>query len=411
MEQLKKESILKVYEAFFRHPTESIFSNKCILTYVTTCISFFGSKNVLLQLTEYQNQIKSKEEIINLHIAERGLISEVFSEIQFINGPAWLVPGLDDNFYIDRKIHLPLIYIMEIDEDEKISHIRVFWDQSIVLKELEIISHRQTWPIKTGKEQCYYMRNKENNNSLPSKKNQQNPSKRLSIFEPHEEPPREFHQVPVQPRSSAKPSLRPYEDLFVTKDTPTSVKLYKNDQKNNTIVSKVEDIMLSESNFQQKCEVIPKKDPKYTHFEFSTPTEKELEEERRAILAKAKKGTTLRCMVNNWNENEQTPIHKPIQNISNQTLEDAEFGRKIPILPNNRFFHAEQTHFSFSDDSPVQKISTNIVQDKKYTQIHCSIFDYLSSEEIQKQSTNIKKTDTITRLERDINAKWSFGEE
>ncbi|CCJ29906.1 unnamed protein product [Pneumocystis jirovecii] len=248
--------------------------------------------------------------------------------------------------------------------------------------------------------------------NLPSSKEnqlQQSPSKRLLIFESYEEPPREFHQVPVRPRSSAKPSLRPYEDLFVTKGTPTPVKLCKEGQKNHTVMSKIEDIMSEESSFQQKDNFITKKDPKYTHFEFSTPTEKELEEERRAILAKAKKGAALRCMINNWDENEQTPVHKPMQSISNQTLEDIEPSQKMPILSNNRFQRTDQTHFSFSDDSPVQKTS-NIVQNRKYT-LQYSIFDYQSSEEIEKQSTNIKKTDTITRLERDITAKWSFGDE
>ncbi|KAG4304627.1 hypothetical protein PORY_002020 [Pneumocystis oryctolagi] len=412
MEQLKKELILETYEAFFQNPRESIFSDNCILTYVTTCISFSGSRNVFLQLIEYKNQINSKEEIVNLHITEKGLVSEVFSEIQFVNGPAWLVPGLDDNFYIDRKIHLLFIYIMEMDTDGKISSIHVFWDQSAVLKELEVISsNRRAWPIKLGKEQHYCIRNKENINTTYSKENQQKPSKKLSIFEPYEEPPREFYPVPVQPRSSAKPSLRPYEDLFVAKGTPISVKPPKACQKNHITMSKIQDIISNDTDSLEKNEIIIKKDPKYTHFEFNTPTEKELEEERRAILAKAKKGAALRSMVNNWDEYEQTPVHKPIQNTSNVTQENIDPDQKKTTLLSSRFYRADQTHFSFSDDTPTQETSAHIIQNRKYTEMQCSIFDCLSSSETQKENENIKKTDTITRLERDINAKWSFSED
>ncbi|KAG5437888.1 hypothetical protein PCANB_000603 [Pneumocystis canis] len=411
MGELKKETILKLYEAFFQRPTKEIFSDECILTYVTTCISFYGSKNVLLQLAEYCDQIRSRNETINLHMTENGVISEVFSEIEFINGPAWFVPGLDNNFYVDRKIHLPLIYIIEVNDDEKITFIRVFWDQATVLKQLEIIgSNRQAWPIKLGKEQYYFIKNRENNSSTLScpKEKQQKLSEKISIFEPYEELSREFYPIPVQPRSSAKPALRPYEDLFITKGTPISVKPSKAGQRSHTM-SKVDAIICNEFDSQQENEIPIKKSSKYTHFEFSTPTEKELEEERKAMLAKAKKGTSLRSMLSNWDEYEQTSIYKSMQSISNQTSEDLQSDIKKNIPSNNRFYRPDQVHFSFSDESPPEKTS-RIVQNDKYDRVQYSAFDYLSSEETQKQNANIKKTDTIARLERDMNAKWSFSD-
>ncbi|EMR09057.1 hypothetical protein PNEG_02828 [Pneumocystis murina B123] len=413
MGQLTKESILKLYQEFRQAPSQSIFSDQCILTYVTTCIRFSGSKNILLQLSEYQTHIKLKEEIINLHVTGNSIVSEVFLDIEFINGPAWLVPGLDDNFYIDRKVQLPHIYIMEFDEDEKISSIRVFWDQATILKQLEVFgSRKQAFPIKLGKEQHYFIKNKDidSSNLSYSKEKQQQVSKKLSLFEPYEEPSREFHRNPVRPRSPTRPIQRPYEDLFVVKGTPISVKPPKASQKIHN-VSKINSILFNEheESNQQKSNDL-KKDPKYTHFEFSTPTEKELEEERLAILAKAKKGVALRTMSRNWDEFENTPVSQCKQDASNQMLENTELDQEKYVPLNTRSYHENQLHFSFSNDSPTENSPVRVIQNEKYFQPKYSIFDYSSSEKDQDQNTNIEKADTITRLERDMNAKWSFGD-
>ncbi|KTW28369.1 hypothetical protein T552_04119 [Pneumocystis carinii B80] len=422
MEQLTKESILKLYQEFRQAPSQSIFSDQCILTYVTTCIRFSGSKNILLQLSEYQTQIKLKEEVINLHVAGNSIVSEVFLDIEFVSGPAWLVPGLEDNFYIDRKIQLPHIYIIEFDENEKISHIRVFWDQATILKQLEIFSNRrQALPIKLGKEQHHFMKNKGiiinwnimhfiffiSNLYLLLK---QETPRMLSLFEPYEEPSREFHHNPVRPRSPTRPIQRPYEDLFVAKGTPISVKPPKACQKIHN-VSNINSILFNEYEEpnQQKTNVL-KKNPKFTHFEFSTPTEKELEEERLAILAKTKKGAALRAMSRNWTEFENTPVTQRKQDVSNQVSENAELDKKKHVLLNAKSYHENQLHFSFSNDSPTENPPIRVTRNEAYCQPKYSIFDYSPSEQNQDQNTNIEKADTITRLERDMNAKWSFGD-
>lgn len=231
----------------------------------------------------------------------------------------------------------------------------------------------------------------------------------MSLFEPYEEPSREFYHNPVRPRSPARPIQRPYEDLFVVEGTPISVKPPKACQKIHN-VSKINSILFNEyeESNQQESYVL-KKDPKYTHFEFSTPTEKELEEERLAILAKAKKGVALRVMSRNWDEFENTPVSQRKQDC-NQKLENAELDQEKCVQLNTRSHRENQLHFSFSNSSPTENSPVRVVQNEKYCQPKYSIFDYSSSEKDQDRNTNIEKADTITRLERDMNAKWSFGD-
>ena len=147
---------------------------------------------------------------------------------------------------IDRLSHQ--IHVVHFDHDQKISQIRMYWDQAALLKDLDVIGARgKNWPIHAGKEQARLVElataaatvataastsgsrpssvggaeaDKQRTES-PHKRTFQDPHTSLSLFnsvEPSSETPR---PVTAPMRSPTKPPSRDYHELFAGDEPDT----------------------------------------------------------------------------------------------------------------------------------------------------------------------------------------------
>ncbi|RFU79217.1 ntf2 [Trichoderma arundinaceum] len=143
------------YKQFLASPSSSLLAEKASLHYVTTLTSFVGATEIIKHLNSLQKQIKKKkEEVLNLVDGQNVIAVEVDTAIEFVTSGGVYLPGLDDNFLSDRTAYLPIMHIVQFDDEGRISQIRQQWDQGSLLKQLEIIGKSgRNWPIKDGREQ------------------------------------------------------------------------------------------------------------------------------------------------------------------------------------------------------------------------------------------------------------------
>lgn len=145
------------------------------------------------------------------------------------------------------------VHIVRFDAQQKISQIRLYWDQGSLLKQVDVIGARgRAWPIRDGRDQLKLIQKgvaaepatqtaaapssppqkprdngvseaAEAQNFSPSKKPIKDPHASLSLFSGEPETTQQ-EIAPNLPKSIAKPPPRDYNELFVGEDadaTPT----------------------------------------------------------------------------------------------------------------------------------------------------------------------------------------------
>ncbi|KAF2013112.1 hypothetical protein BU24DRAFT_452071 [Aaosphaeria arxii CBS 175.79] len=243
-------SLCAQYQAFLANPSVgALHDGNASLHYVTTLTSINDAPAVIKHLAVQEKLLKKKsEKVLNSIEAPNALSLEVETTIEFVAGGGAYLPGLDDNFVADRTVTFPVIHLVHFDRN-KISQIRLHWDQGSLLKQIEVIGARaRNWPIRDGKDQIRLItrsaglvaqssgntssqRTTTSQDSDPasarptssasSVSNAMNdPHATLSLFQsrdPTDEGSRSSH--PIAPRmQSAKPPPREYSELFVNED-------------------------------------------------------------------------------------------------------------------------------------------------------------------------------------------------
>ncbi|OJD17076.1 hypothetical protein AJ78_02825 [Emergomyces pasteurianus Ep9510] len=249
-------SLKAVYERFLADPSAASLSADAALHYITTTTTFSHPEPIVKHLTSQSRALKKKsEKIVNTVEGTLSLCLDVETSLEFTSGGGAYLLELDDNFIVDRVVTLPIVHIVHFDSNDRITQIRLYWDQGSLLKQLDIIgsSHRN-WPIRDAIEQSRLINSSvsaaaktstsisspasladkrsittaASNASFgsmtsPSKRFTKDPHASLSLFQPPSPPPEE-RPVSVASRASAKPPPRDYGDLFVGDDaesTPT----------------------------------------------------------------------------------------------------------------------------------------------------------------------------------------------
>ncbi|KAK5071825.1 hypothetical protein LTR51_006309 [Lithohypha guttulata] len=221
-----------VYEKFLQSPTPAALADNATLQYVTTLTSFAGGSRIIQHLHEQgQNVVRKKSE--NPISGVEGLTAValvVETTLVFVSSGGAYLPGLD-TFIIDKVAVLPI--------DDKITQIRLSWDQGDLLKQAEVIGTRgRNWPVYDGKEQIKMVtaststanavnpaptlspRGRDNRSTngndrstSPTKKYIRDPHASLDLSKVPEED-RYSAPNPVAPRESHKPPPREMSDLF-----------------------------------------------------------------------------------------------------------------------------------------------------------------------------------------------------
>lgn len=96
--------------------------------------------------------LKINENSVYTTIGKDSIVEESETTITFVSGDgSWVVPGVDSRYTIDNKVVIPTVTSANFEGD-RISSIRVYWDQASVLKQLKLISEKSAWPIVTDKQ-------------------------------------------------------------------------------------------------------------------------------------------------------------------------------------------------------------------------------------------------------------------
>ncbi|EEH10243.1 conserved hypothetical protein [Histoplasma capsulatum G186AR] len=249
-------SLRAVYERFLADPAAASLSADAALNYIPTTTTFSHPEPIIKHLTTQSRVLKKKsEKIVHAIEGARSLCLDVETLLEFTTGGGAYLLDLDDNFLVDRVATVPIVHIVHFDSNDRITQIRLYWDQGALLKQLDVIgASSRNWPIRYTTEQSRLISSSvsaaarsstsisspasladkrsittaASNASFgsitsPSKRFTKDPHASLSLFQPYSPPPEE-RPVSAASRGSAKPPPRNYGDLFVGDDaesTPT----------------------------------------------------------------------------------------------------------------------------------------------------------------------------------------------
>lgn len=176
------------YKQFLSAPTTSALSAHASLHYITTTTNYHGPADIIKHLGTASKQVKKKtQEYIAVVEGRNSIAAEVETVLEFVTSGGPYLPGLDDNFLVDRTVYLtvvsfPLIptdmsrtpllvrrddaslpanllsrsqiHIVAFDDQGKIAQVRQSWDQGSLLKQLDVIGKTgRNWPIRDSQDQ------------------------------------------------------------------------------------------------------------------------------------------------------------------------------------------------------------------------------------------------------------------
>jgi hypothetical protein len=233
-----------VYASYLRSPGAQLAADAS-LHYITSTTEILGDKAILKHLQAQAKLLTKKEERVLSTIEQSPLLFvETATTLLFgQGGGAWL-PSLDENLLDEKTVTFPVLHVVALDAEQKIKSIRLYWDQSTLLKQVEAIGKTgRNWPIRDGKSQIEAINKsiKLSNsggaahatagatNDLPTHHKQQSvsatrdPHASLNLFaprDPNEHAPGDYQGPKLAPRASAKPAPRAYNELFAGGEAP-----------------------------------------------------------------------------------------------------------------------------------------------------------------------------------------------
>ena len=243
-------TISLVYSAFLQSPSTSQLSQDAALHYITTTTSISEPTAILKHLTAQKKQVTTKEQkVLNAIEGPDNLFLETETTLEFNNGGGAFLPAMDENLLDEKMVTFPLLHVVSFDADQKIKQIRLHWDLSTLLKQVEAIGRTgRNWPIRDGRAQIDTISkslkstgiNPDKQPALPvrgpnevviqehhkrtSVSATRDPHASLALFaprDPNENTGSTYDGPKVSTRESAKPAPRDYGELFANSENDT----------------------------------------------------------------------------------------------------------------------------------------------------------------------------------------------
>ncbi|CAG8448569.1 6660_t:CDS:2 [Ambispora gerdemannii] len=142
-------SIQQTWNEYRRHRDGDHFTDSVSLLFVPTASGARGYDAVRQYLAAAYDsaKISVKEQIFHRTIGHDSIVEESEATINFITGEGnWIIPGIDSRHTIDATVVIPMVTIASF-ELQRIASIRIYWDQACVLKQLKLITDKNSWPI------------------------------------------------------------------------------------------------------------------------------------------------------------------------------------------------------------------------------------------------------------------------
>lgn len=410
-------SLKTLYEKFLARPEQDLLAPNATLNYITTTTTFTGAEAVVKHLHS-QNRVVTKkaEKVLSTVEGRNSLCLDVELTAQFVSGGGSYLLSLDENFLIDLVVTFPLVgalstalendsiprvvsltkhycvylqvHIVQFDSENKISQIRLYWDQGSLLKQVDVIgSHHRNWPIRDGAEQVRLVNSSVQSvastepepavkpshdrgsdagetavpTRSPEKKSGHGPQASLSLFETLSMDDDQPKPARGPARGSAKPPPRDLNELFVGDDgdtTPTKATAAssKKGADEHPIRSRG-GTDAGEENVMQTPKTVSKN---YGHFEFGEPD----------APASAPTPSTTSKKHDHFEFGEAAVTESPKKPVTSKHYDHFEFGQDEPqpvAPPKNVHQHFEfgevesepvaqpkkiNDHFEFGGDEP-----------------------------------------------------------
>ncbi|KAI1001203.1 hypothetical protein K3495_g6997 [Podosphaera aphanis] len=358
-------SLHSIYKSFLAQPSSNLLAEDASLHYISTLVSINGSSAILKHFKSNQVNVKTQE-FLDVVEGPISLAIEVETTLQFLNGGGSYLPALDDNFIDDRNITLPIVHFITFDSEKKITQIRLSWDQGSLLKLINIIGKTgRNWPISDGKDQIKLI-----TSSLRAVGNMSSKTAAIGTENIYGERSKNGSTIPKS-RSSSKPPLREYKELFVGSDyNPGSTANIPVPGQNNS--SESENFIASKAGAtkkygpsrlfdQEEIDVIsPQKSTnpaKFKHFDFGETAQEEVKTHPLTRVKPSNHDT-------HWDFNDFVTPQKVAPskvirtnelrhwgNSDDEVLESPERTKKPP-KPRKEI----ETHFQFQDDGSPEKM-------------------------------------------------------
>lgn len=387
-------SLQQVYTRFLASPDSKALFESPSMHFITTLITINSTEEILKYLTREPTFLKKRiEKPLSAIENSDSLVLEMETEMEFISSGGNYLPALDDNFLADQVVMVPIVHIVNF-EDGLIKQIRLYWDQSCLLKQIGVIGRNgRNWPIKDGRDQCKLVgtsvvgttnapgapkpapvavqsgngnrtragTRKSSASSVASSTTTnptRDPHRSLSLFTPQEDDTERIKGPAIAPRGSAKPPTRDLVEIIGTNESGEPIQkqpeTFMARKGNNGFAAQRTFEIGSENdktpkNVERTVILDPKK---YHHFEFADePEERPLPAQ--AALTKQSKHSS------SWGfEDFTTPEKRPLKHRKD---DERHFGwsddeeKPEPIkLPKKMVPRKDsETHFSIKDtDTP-----------------------------------------------------------
>ena len=103
-------SLKSVYQSFLTSPTASTLNHSASLNYITTLTTISSAAAIVRHHAAHDKVFTKKEEkILSCIEGSNALCLDIETTLEFIAGGGAYLPGLDDNFLVDRAVTFPIV--------------------------------------------------------------------------------------------------------------------------------------------------------------------------------------------------------------------------------------------------------------------------------------------------------------
>ncbi|KAI2621066.1 hypothetical protein GGR54DRAFT_85750 [Hypoxylon sp. NC1633] len=380
-------ALAAVYKQFLAAPDPSQLSAEATLHYITTTTSYRGSADIIKHFTTSTKQFKKKtEDFLSTIESQDAIAADVNTAIEFVTSGGPYLPGLDDNFLIDRTVYLPIMHVVTFDNYGKILRIRQTWDQGSLLKQLDVIGKSgRNWPIRDSTEQIQLIEAcvKLPTGSAPSQDGAglavrsrgnstnvlRDPHASLALFAPRDESDQSIAAV-ISPRGGARPRQRDFAEILG--DEPIeSLGRDRSESPSKAVAPKAgadkkfqpsrlfeDDDILEETDNTPETSASPSRfyrpnPKKYSHFDFADGTDEPEGVSQADDPSSKKTKHTSQWSFDDFNTPHKAKPSKALrhQDVRHWSTEDEQeqHGAERKVAPVKPRRDAE-THFEFVDD-------------------------------------------------------------